>query len=135
MSKLAEVAKAIKDALKNTGDLVQYGDLSYRNAYQKGKRSLSIALQNVEYTEGQRPIAEATFIIQGSYAGAYDHYTEYLNWLEDVRTALLEDWDDGLEYVMEKDIENIALDVGVYADRGLFVIGLKVRFYNAIRET
>lgn len=131
---ISKIARGIIEALKNTGDLVRYGSLQYKNSFQRGKKSLAIALQSIEYREGQRPIAEALFIIQGSYDGAYENYAEYLNWVESIRQTLLKSWDDEIQEIMQKDIENIALDVGVYADRGLFVLGLKVTFYNQVRE-
>ena len=128
MKRAREIQKRIVLDLQKTGISV-YLDGMPTNEGQQENRAILI-LNEVLKTNADkgRAIYQARFTIQAFLTTSdYDDVAEAC---DNLINALSSSWDDGIDFVLSKEIERITPHVGAFSGQSIVLIDLNVNFYN-----
>ena len=128
MKRAREIQKRIVLDLQKTG-MSTYLDGMPTNEGQQENRAILI-LNEVLKTNADkgRAIYQARFTIQAFLTTSdYDDVAEAC---DNLINALSSSWDDGIDFVLSKEIERITPHVGAFSGQSIVLIDLNVNFYN-----
>lgn len=131
-----EIIEKIKSKLENVPDTVFVTPpVLYQNKPIQHKKVITVYLnREIWYRNGVRPFVDATFYVDGFYQNAPQHLEDFYEWIENIINVLQENWDMGLEYVLDTDIISMSFTRGYMNPFGYFSIELRVRYYRDARN-
>ena len=128
MKRAREIQKRIVLDLQKTGISVYLDGMPTNEGQQKNRAILILNEVLKTNTDKGRAIYQARFTIQVFLTT--NDYDDVAEMCDNLLNALSSTWDDGIDFVLSKEIERITPHVGAFSGQSIILIDLNVNFYN-----